>query len=55
MNTLLTLIFLAVVGQIDFENLTLRAGQKRPGKMRPGKLKAGKNWASWNFRLYGYN
>ena len=46
MNTLLTLIFLALGGQIYFENLALRAGKKRPGKMRPGKLKAGKNRAS---------
>ena len=34
-------VTLIIGGQIDFENLALRAGQKRPSKMRPGKIKAG--------------
>ena len=57
------LICPAIGGQINLENLALRAVQKIPSKMKPAKLKAGQNWASLIFllkiirlvQLYVYN
>ena len=46
----MTLICPALQGQINFENLALRAGQKRPGKMKPGKC----NWGNETGQVKGW-
>ena len=38
-TTLLALIYPALGGQIDFENLALRTGQKKSGQNEAGQIK----------------